>query len=148
MANLPAIGIDTPALIAHSLIEHPNHQQARNLVGEYLAAKRTLALCPVVVDEFIHVTTDPRRFEKPLSMAKALELSQLWMQSQEVCLVAMTEDSWRLQHAWLREFRLGRKRIHDTAIAAMYHCHGVEEILTSNVRDFEIFRVLRTVNIA
>ena len=46
---------------------------------------------------------------------------------------------------WRREFRLGRKRILDTHLAAVLHVAGVRRLLTSNPDDFAVFGVLETI---
>lgn len=139
MANVELLGADTSLLIAHSLEDHPDHEKVSKLVAEVLAHGNLLALCPVVIDEFIHVITDARRFEHPLEMACAISLARTWSQSKETMVVLPTEKSLTLQLDWMQRHRLGRKRLHDTQIAAIYHLVGVETILSSNWRDFTIF---------
>jgi len=145
MAKSHLAGADTPLLIAYSLSDHPEHAAAGRLIENVLSGGRLLALCPIVVDEFIHVVTDPRRFEHPLSMSEALRLAEAWCHSRETVMLYPGESSLHLQLAWIREHRLGRKRLHDTHIAAIYHLSGVKTILTSNVRDFGVFGCLEAV---
>jgi phage-related baseplate assembly protein len=45
----------------------------------------------------------------------------------------------------MRQFRLGRKRILDTQVAAVLHTNGVRRLLTSNPGDFAVFNVLETI---
>ena len=145
MAKSSLVGADTPLLIAHSLSDHPDHAAAVRLIEAVLDGGQLLALCPIVVDEFIHVVTDPRRFEHPLPMSEAIRLAEGWCHSRETAMLYPGESSLHLQLAWMREHRLGRKRLHDTHIAAIYHLAGVETILTSNVRDFGVLGCLKTV---
>ena len=139
MPNSPLIGIDTSFLLAHTLQEHENHKSARTLLASLLEKGQKIALCPIVVDEFLHVVTDPKRFRKPVTMATALTIAETWIRSRESEYFPPSEDSALLQLKWLREYRLGRRRIHDTSIAAIYATHGVRQILTNNVSDFETF---------
>ncbi|HKK17765.1 MAG TPA: PIN domain-containing protein [Opitutales bacterium] len=143
MAKASFVGVDTPLIVAHGLADHPDHEAAKSLVEEVLDAGQLLALCPIIVDEFIHVVTDPRRFERPLPMNEALRLAEGWCQSRETQMLYPTEASVQLQLVWMREHRLGRKRLHDTHIAAIYHLAGVSTILTSNARDFSVFAGLK-----
>ena len=145
MAKSPLAGADTPLLIAHGLADHPDHKAAKDLVEATLNEGQLLAICPIVLDEFIHVVTDPRRFEWPLPMNEAIRLAEGWCHSRETVLLYPGEASMRLQFAWMAEHRLGRKRLHDTHIAAIYHLAGVKRILTSNARDFSVFVCLETV---
>ena len=96
-------------------------------------------LCPTVMDEFIHVITDARRFEQPLGMEVALGVAHDWLSSRETVTLFPCDESTGLQLHWLRDHRLGRKRINDTRIASIYHYHGVRKLLTSNARDYSVF---------
>lgn len=144
MARYSFIGIDTPFLIAHTLIEHADHKTAHIWIEHLLASQTKLALCPTIFDEFIHVVTDGKRFESPLTIQQALEVVHNWQHSHETVLQLPTEDSLKLQHDWLIRYRLGRKRINDTGIAATYYHHGVKKILTSNVRDYTVIEGIET----
>ena len=142
------IGVDTPFLLAHTLIEHPNHASARAWLAYFLANNTSLALCPIIFDEFIHVVTDAKRFENPLSMDQATGVVRDWLQSKETVLQLPTEESIKLQYDWLLGYRLGRKRIHDTEIAAIYCQHGVTRILTSNARDYSVIEGIETFDLS
>jgi hypothetical protein len=104
-----------------------------------------LALAPQVLTEFGHVVTDPRRFASPLSMEDALEKAQGWWEASEVKPIYPSLDSTRLGLLWLRQHRLGRKRLLNTQLAATYYPAGVNSLLTSNMSDFDIFGVFRSV---
>lgn len=132
------IGIDTTFLVAHSILEHPEHRQATQLCRALLEGQNLFALCNTVIDEFIHVVTDPKRFEQPLSIHQASQIMETWLQSEETRYLPPDEDSARLHLQWLSQHRLGRKRINDTRIAATYYSHGVRRLLTSNVRDYAV----------
>ena len=99
------------------------------------------ALAPQVLTEFIHVVTDPRRFAHPLSMTEAIDRAQLWWDAQEVKPVFPSQDSTRLTLQWLRDHRLGRKRLLDTQLAATYFANEITQIATSNTQDFALFGV-------
>jgi predicted nucleic acid-binding protein len=146
MAPRRSVGIDTPFLLAHSLVEHPDHTSANAWREHLLNHQTAVALCPTIFDEFIHVVTDMRRFEKPLSMRQAIDLVHRWQKSRETVLLLPTEESLQLQNDWLIRYRLGRKRIHDTGIAAIYYQNGVNQILTSNARDYSVIEGIETLD--
>jgi hypothetical protein len=63
------IGADTFFLVQLDLVELPAHAAAHLLLDrEVLEPGVPLAIAPQVLAEFIHIVTDPRRFQKPLSM--------------------------------------------------------------------------------
>jgi predicted nucleic acid-binding protein len=41
--------------------------------------------------------------------------------------------------AWMQEYRLGRKRLLDTILAATYRVAGIDAVVTLNRADFEVF---------
>jgi hypothetical protein len=46
---------------------------------------------------------------------------------------------------FLHIFKLGRKRILDTHLAAIFHLAGIKRFITSNPSDFEVFKVFEFV---
>ncbi|MEY5010121.1 MAG: tRNA(fMet)-specific endonuclease VapC [Verrucomicrobiota bacterium] len=137
-------GIDTTFLVQVEVREAPGHETARIWLTEALARhSQPLALAPQVLTEFVHVVTDPRRFSAPLSMDEALEKAQGWWESTEVKPVYPSLESTRLTLLWMRQYRLGRKRLLDTQLAATYYAADVTRLLTLNMSDFEIFGVFR-----
>jgi predicted nucleic acid-binding protein len=137
-------GIDTTFLVQVEVREASGHETARIWLAEALARhSQPLALAPQVLTEFVHVVTDPRRFSTPLSMDEALEKAQGWWESKEVKPVYPSLESTRLTLLWMRQYRLGRKRLLDTQLAATYYAADVTRLLTLNMSDFEIFDVFR-----
>ena len=105
-------GIDTTFLVQVEIREVPGHEAARAWLDSALAKHpQPLALAPQVLTEFVHVVTDPRRFATPLSMEEALGKAQGWWEACEVRLIYPSLDSTRLALLWLRQHRLGRKRL-------------------------------------
>jgi len=133
------VGLDTTLLVAHTVLEHPKHDFARRHCSRLIKEDRLLALCPTVIDEFLHVVTDRRRFERPLSMADAIEISDNWLSATETVCFSPCSKSTRLHLNLLQEHRLGRKRINDTRIASIYLQNGVTQILTDDTRDYSVF---------
>ncbi|NBV96823.1 MAG: hypothetical protein EBT30_04635 [Verrucomicrobia bacterium] len=108
-------GIDTTFLLAHELAEIPVHTKARELVRQSSRnGDARFALAPQVLMEFLHVVTDPRRFQKPLPMEEAVSRAEFWWGAKEV-----------------------------RQLAASLHQAGVHRIITQNRKDFEIFGVFQ-----
>lgn len=136
-----AIGIDTGFLVASELADHPLHAAARNFLSEHIAGKQTFVLCPQVLSEFIHVVTDPRRFDQPVAVGTAVQRAETIWNSRETRQVFASDDSTVLFFHWMRLHRLGRKRVLDTQLAALYYSANVKEIVTTDFRDFNVFDV-------
>lgn len=135
-------GIDTTFLVAHELAEVPVHSRAREVARQPSRnGQARFALVPQVLMEFLHVVTDPRRFQKPLPMEEAVARAEFWWDAKEVRQVVPGSESVRLGLRWIHKHRLGRKRLLDTQLAASFHQAGVHRIITQNRKDFEIFGV-------
>ena len=134
------IGADTTFLVQLELQELPAHPSAHQLLRrEVIDARTPLALVPQVLAEFVHVVTDPRRFQRPLTMEQALAKARFWWDAAEAQHVFPTAESTALFLDWMKQHQLGRKRILDTQLAATLWSAGVRRLLTSNPADFQIF---------
>ena len=134
------IGVDTTFLVQLELVELPAHQAAHEILQrEILQPQVPLALAPQVLAEFIHIVTDPRRFQKPLTADEAVAKARFWWNAAEVQQVFPSDESTVLFLDWMRLHQLGRKRILDTQLAAILWTAGVRRLLTSNPADFQIF---------
>lgn len=131
-------GIDTTLLLDAELRDVEAHGKALQFLQSRRGAA-ALALCPQVLSEFLHVVTDPRRFTNPLSMTEAVERANRWWNARQIRQVFPSADSTLLHLRWMKEHRLGRKRILDTQLAATYFAAGVRNIVTANPDDFEVF---------
>jgi predicted nucleic acid-binding protein len=135
-----AKGVDTTFLVQLEIRESASHARAREFLEEsILSAGQVFALAPQVLLEFVHVVTDPKRFERPLSMNVALKRADFWWAAREVQRVYPDLEAVRLFLHWMGRYRLGRKRLLDTFLAATYATHGVAEIVSSNARDYGIY---------
>ena len=141
------VGIDTDFLIRLAVLEHPGHATAVEMRDHHLRQGARFVLAPQVVSEFVHVVTDPRRFQNPLSMSQALEWVQLWLNAAEVNSTSPTPAALERFFAWMSEHNLGRKRILDTMLAATYVTAGINHLITSNSADYRIFRDLQLIKL-
>lgn len=132
-------GLDTTLLVQAEVAGHPGHAPARRLLDRLLGDGHSFALAPQVLAEFIHVVTDPKRFERPLAMDAARRRAAQWWSAQEVVPALPDERTVACFLGWLHEHRLGRKRLLDTLLAATYLTNDVRSILSTNARDFAVF---------
>ena len=139
-------GLDTTFLVQLEIEETEGHDAALEVLHrEILGRERQAALAPQVLSEFIHVVTDRRRFERPLSMAQALAKASFWWSATEVERLFPDDQAISQFLAWVQEHRLGRKRLLDTLLAATYHRGGATRIVTSNARDYRVFGVFELI---
>jgi predicted nucleic acid-binding protein len=132
-------GLDTTFLVQAEVVGHPGHAEARVTLDRFLTAGDRLVLAPQVLAELVHVVTDSRRFSSPLGVASAAARAEVWWSAEEVRQVSPDDSAVRLFLSWMTRYRLGRKRVLDTLLAATYHAAGVGSIVSTNARDFAVF---------
>jgi len=141
------IGIDTSYLIALAIREHEFHNEAWGYYDRTLKNQKGAALlAPQVIQEWLHIVTDPKRFERPFEMREALKWVENFEHSQEFRSVYPDAETTRYFLQWMKDYSLGRKRILDTYLAATYYRAGVKTIVTTNWRDFELFQLFASAN--
>jgi predicted nucleic acid-binding protein len=134
------IGLDTSFLVGLAVREHPLHPAYWELFESEIRGRAgSMALTAQVLAEFAHIVTDPRRFERPLAMADALELCTLWWNAEECHHIVVDFEAGGLFLTWMEGHRLGRKRLLDTLLAASYHRAGIRRIATIDWRDFAVY---------
>jgi predicted nucleic acid-binding protein len=142
------LGLDTDVVVAWIMAGNPRHETVRRTLSRRVNEQGALlGLAPQVLQEFLHVTTDARRFETSLPMNMAVRIARRLWDSREVVHVLPTPQSFRRTLDLMHRFRLGRKRILDTALAATYESAGVKTIFTLNPGDFEVFSFLDLVDL-
>ncbi len=132
-------GVDTSFLVAVELISHSRHTESRRLLTHFSQAGDQFALAPQVLAEFIHIVTDSRRCAQPLNMREAVDRAEALWNAKETVQVFPDAAAVSQFFAWLRQHRLGRKRLLDTIMAATFHVAGIQSVVTLNRSDFELF---------
>ncbi len=137
------LALDTDVLIHWKIRSSPHHQAVRSFLERELRTGTRLGLSTQVIFEFLHVTTDAKRFSRPLSNEQARQLSKTLWESQEVHQLSFQPGILPRVLELMDSYKLGRKRILDTALAATLESEGIERLATLNGRDFQIFPFLR-----
>lgn len=143
------IGIDSTFLIDLEITDSPRHQQALKLFNKWQAQKHSvLAIYNQSFLEFEHVVTDLKRFNSPLTMEQAIDRTWFWLDQERIKIIHSTDSSIKRALLWSSMYKLGRKRIQDTHMAAAFAETGVSELWTANPHDFEVFEVFDLVDYA
>lgn len=139
--------IDTNVLVYAHIAAMAEHAAVRRFLLDQLAApKLCLVLSAGVLHEFVHIITDARRFDPPVTMPEALAVARGYLNRSNVECVSTDAESLELALHMLDHHRLGRKRIADTLLAATLITHGVQEIISCNAADFRVFTELRVID--
>lgn len=137
------LALDTDVLVSWALTGAPRHHTVRAMVERELhEPAASIGLVPQVMFEFLHVVTDLRRFEPPLTMEAAVDLARELWSAREVAHLVPTAAVATRTFDLLGQLRLGRKRILDTALAATLEAAGVHRLATFNARDYAVFPFL------
>ena len=139
-------GLDTNILVQLAIADHPAHQTTVAAVQKEAWSGSRLVFPSLVITEFLHVVTDPRRFSPPMTMDEAVDWINSLLQNPSVMLMDTTTPAINQTLLWMQQFGLGRKRIIDTHLAAILYTSGATRLLTSNPGDFEIFGVFEIIN--
>lgn len=132
------LALDTNVLVYAHLPAMPDHGRVRPwLERQLLDPAVTLGLAPLVLHELVHVITDARRFDPPVSMPEALALARRYLVGVNAAVLPADEAVLAAAVDLMEEHGLGRKRFSDALLAASVLVHGVDELATCNVRDFE-----------
>lgn len=134
-------GVDCSILVQLALPDHPVNPATVVAVQSETAKGNRLVFPPQAATEFLHASTDPRRFAPPRTMTEALDRIEDFMRNPTVSLLLPTDGSLKQTLGWLHQLNLGRKRILDTELAAILYTGGVRRLLTSNPADFTVFNV-------
>lgn len=138
-------GLDCNILVQLALQDHPGNSATIASVQAEVQRGNSLAIAPLVINEFLHVITDQRRFSPPLTMVQALVWIEGFLAHTSVSVVQPSALSTRQTLGWMRQFNLGRKRILDTHLAAVLHTAGASRLVTSNPSDFAVFGVFEII---
>jgi predicted nucleic acid-binding protein len=132
-------GLDTSFVVAVELTSHSRHDASRELLDRLTRLGDAVALAPQVLAEFLHVITDSRRCVDALTITAAIERAERIWNAIQVVQIFPDAAAVSLFFTWMRQHRLGRKRLLDTMLAATYFSAGIRSIATLNRADFDIF---------
>jgi uncharacterized protein len=131
------ISIDTNIFLYAQNTDCTEHEAAFAFVSD-CGARDDVAVCELVLVELYLLLRNPAVLKRPLPAEVAAD----------VCMIYRTNPHWRLieqapvmDRVWqlARQPGFARRRIFDARIALTLLHHGVTELATANVRDFEGF---------
>jgi toxin-antitoxin system PIN domain toxin len=118
----------------------PRHREARVWWDHQLSGTDPVCLCWTVVSAFIRISTNPRAFERPLSLEQALARVRSWLDQPCVRIIQPTERHWDVFQRMLKGGQAVANLVTDAHLAALAIEHGCE--LVSTDADFARFPAL------
>jgi len=131
------LSFDTNVAVHAANQSSPLHQAAYEFVAS-LGTRPDVAVCELMLVELYLKLRNQKIFPKPLGAAAAAAVCQTYRTNRAWILVdsaPVMDAVWRLASA--RNFAI--RRIVDARLALTLKHHGVTELATTNVKDFEGF---------
>ncbi len=119
----------------------PHHDRTAPYVESMIGGRETVALAWVVALGFIRLATKPQLMLSPLTVARALDVVDGWLDRPNVVVVHPTDRHAAVLRELLVPLGTGVGRVQDAHLAALAIEHGAE--LVSADRDFARFSGLR-----
>jgi hypothetical protein len=119
------------------------HEKARLWFQEALAGPQ-VRLAWATILAFLRIATNPRAFDRPLSMPGAISTVAGWLDQPSVAVLEAGERHWKILSRLLVDGKVGSRLVMDAHLAALAIEHGAT-FCTSD-RDFARFPGLRTLD--
>jgi len=129
--------VDANILLYAEDQQSPRHAMARQWWDAQLSGASPVCLCWTVLGAFIRIGTNPRVFERPLSLDQALSRVQSWLDQPCTRIVNPTDRHWIVFQKMLVEGQAAANLVTDAHLAALASEHGCELISTDT--DFSRF---------
>lgn len=139
------VAVDADVLVSWAMSGAPRHRPVRRFVDRAVAEGKRIGIPSQVAWEFLHICTDGKRFERPLAMDAAMDVVRELRASPDVCDLDAGASVVDRVVELLARYRLGRKRILDTVLAATLEAGKVKTLATFNAKDYEVFPFLELV---
>jgi toxin-antitoxin system PIN domain toxin len=122
----------------------PEHSDSRTWLEQALAGPELLRFAWLTLWAFLRISTNPRVFERPLSMSEAEDIVSAWLTQPAAGIVEPGERHWDILRTLTRDGRTKGPLVMDAALAALAIEHGATLFTTD--RDFSRFEGLRVVD--
>lgn len=132
-------------LLLYACDDHsPHHVVAHRWLERTLLGPEPVALSWTIVLAFLRLATDPRVFQRPLSISQAAEIIESWLRSPRFTVLQPGVRHWEILQRVLIDGQATGKLVMDAHLGALAIEHGAT--LASADRDFARFPKLKLVN--
>jgi hypothetical protein len=122
----------------------PLHEKAKAWWDGQLSHSDPVCLCWPVLAAFIRIGTNPRVFERPLSLDQTISRVQSWLEQPCTRVVKPTDQHWAVFQQMLTEGQAAANLVSDAHLAALAIENGC--VLASTDADFARFPRLKWIN--
>ena len=137
--------VDTNILLRMSKSDDPQHSTISGALRVLVAQDARLCFTSQILGEFWNASTCPRgQNGLGLSITETDRLARVIKRDFEFLADSRdVHDRWRLL---LVDHEIRGVQVHDTRLAASMFVHGIKQLLTVNVRDFQRFKGLLAIH--
>ena len=136
--------VDANILLYAAIDAYPQHERAHSWLDEQLSGHTAVGLPWESLLAFARVSTNPRLFQKPLSLAEAWGQIRAWIEARRVWIPQPSESHAEFLGKLLECAGQGANLVSDAHLAAIAMGHGL--VLCSSDGDFARFPGLRWMN--
>ena len=129
------ISIDTNIFLYAQNLDCREHLAAYNFLQE-CRNRNDIVVCELVLVELYVLLRNPSVLKRPLSSTQAVAICKVYRQNPQWRLV---ENAPIMESVWGKANRPGfpRRRIFDIRLALTLKHHGVTDLATGNIQDFQ-----------
>ena len=136
--------VDANLLLYAKISDYPQHQAAHDWLDGKLNGSARVGLPWPSLLAFLRITTNPRLFERPLSVSAAWDQVEQWLAIPQVWIPQPTARHAEVLGELLHDSNLAGPLVSDADLAVLAIEHGL--VLCSTDGDFARFRSLRWEN--
>jgi len=126
----------------HAQSEH--HEACREWIEEHFSGPSPVGLPWITLWAFLRISTNPRAFEKPLTMKTAESITSSWLDVSAVRVIVPGPHHWEILRKLLLDAQITGPLVTDAALAALAIENGASICTTD--RDFTRFDALQIVD--
>jgi hypothetical protein len=119
-----------------------HHERCRTWVEKALSGEEAVCISWVTLLAFIRISTNPRVYETPLTIAEAVAIVASWLEREAFSVLEAGEQAWEILKGLLVEAQVSGPLVMDAFLAALALENGAT--LATSDRDFSRFPKLRT----
>ena len=137
--------IDTNIIIYAYNQDSELHKQAAGILHDALNKEMNAFIADKSLYEFYAIITDPKRVEKPVTTAEAVEVMN-FIKTSDIKIILSTLNTIDILTGLLDKYNIKKQRIFDLVLAAMAIENNIETILTRNDKDFVMIKEIAALN--
>jgi uncharacterized protein len=136
--------VDANLLLYANDAGSPSYDASRHWLQTALAGSQFVRFAWLTLWAFLRISTNPRVFERPLSMLEAEDLVSSWLAQPVAGILEPGDRHWEVLRRLAQSGQTVGPLVMDAAVAAIAIEHGA--ILHTTDRDFARFPGLRWIN--